>query len=234
MKLIHIHLPKTAGTSLRESISVAHPDLKICPARYPKDLASENHNFDIYSGHFSMDDTKHIPGSYITVMRNPIDRFISVYYFWKQLYESGVEISNKTKMANKYSLLEFAKIFDEPLLVQEFFNRITWQIAYSFELHKRFEYRSSTGHTEQQVLNKAINNLDKFSLIGFQELYSQFLESLNRKFSLNIKNTQINVTKKNGVKNKPTKEEIDEIQKWVYLDIEFYNAARGHNAAVSV
>lgn len=29
MQLTHLHIPKTAGTSLRESIALAHPDLKV-------------------------------------------------------------------------------------------------------------------------------------------------------------------------------------------------------------
>ena len=35
MKLIHLHIPKTAGTSLRESIQLAHPELNVAQVIEP-------------------------------------------------------------------------------------------------------------------------------------------------------------------------------------------------------
>ena len=228
MKLIHIHLPKTAGTALRESIASAHPDLKICPARLSADLAKVKDTYDIYSGHFSLDDTKHLDGDYVTVLRDPVDRFISVYYFWKDLYKNKVEISRKTELAYKFKLEDFVKFLDEPLLTQEIYNRVTWQIAHSFETHKRYLHRVNTVCTDNQLLKTAINNLNKFSIIGFQDRYQLFINELNSRYSLNLRNSIINATQQRCTTCEISASVKRDIEQWVYLDMELFTYATNH------
>ena len=43
--------------------------------------------YDVFSGHYGYHTAATLGGDMITVLRSPVDRFLSVYYFWRQLHE---------------------------------------------------------------------------------------------------------------------------------------------------
>ena len=55
MPFTHLHIPKTAGTSLRESIALAHPDMQIDHVVNPA-ASPPSDEADVISGHISHDD----------------------------------------------------------------------------------------------------------------------------------------------------------------------------------
>jgi hypothetical protein len=145
-RLLHIHVPKTAGTALRTALqNTKDPALTIFPHYDERSFkAAQPDQFDVFSGHFGFDTATQIGGRMVTVLRDPVDRFVSVYYFWRTLYDQGVERNRKTALAVNYNLTEFAKIRDEQLLAEEFFNRATWQIAYGSSIRRCSPVRART------------------------------------------------------------------------------------------
>lgn len=89
--LIFLHIPKTAGTTLQDFIlSHYKPRGKYFRFTGHEDQASvfakltqtERDEFDVVAGHvhFGVHDTLTRPATYLTMLRDPVERFISHYY----------------------------------------------------------------------------------------------------------------------------------------------------------
>lgn len=218
-----MHIPKTAGTSLRHALQKSFGEtLRVFPHYDERKYVNFNvADYDLYSGHFGFRTASQIGGDLITVFRHPADRFVSVYYFWRQLHERGVERSKNTLLASKYSLDDFVMIKDEPLLLEEFYNRITWQVAFGSQLEHRREWRNE-GKTDDELLKTAISNLNGFSIIGNQERMDVFRKAVADKFSIALEIEKLNVTQKRTLLADVSVRTMREIQNWVSLDLELY------------
>lgn len=225
MTLIHLHIPKTAGTSLRESLIAAHPDLNV------QQMAELNppenpETIDVISGHISYEVARTYGDQIITVLRHPVDRFVSVYYFWRMLFDKNVERTRKTILARKLPLLEFARAMDEPELCSELYNRMAWQVHSSFRMPRRFEIRRDTGLTQADLAAQALENLRGFAVVGFQDRYGDFIDAVNTRFDLRVPNRKINVTASRSALDDLSHAELSAILPWVQADMDLYTQAR--------
>jgi hypothetical protein len=226
-RILHLHVPKTAGTALRTAFQTAKgAQLQIFPHYEERLYANaEADAFDLFSGHYGFETASAIGGRMITVLRDPVDRFVSVYFFWRQLNEKGVERNRKTAMTVKYDLHEFAKIRDEQVLAEEFFNRTTWQMAFGSSIGHRVRWHDQ-GVTDAQLLERAKANLSGFAAVGFQDDMVAFNARVSRLAGIDLAVRRINVTR-----DRPAIAEIPSntrrlIESWVYLDIELLAHAR--------
>jgi len=221
MQLTHLHIPKTAGTSLRESIALAHPDLKVQQIPDPQQHQPDP-DTQVISGHFSYDNAAAYGLPVITVLRHPVDRFVSIYFFWRQLYERDIERTRKTTLAHHLSLLEFAKSMDEPELASELYNRMAWQLHSDFRLLKRFQLRSKRGVTTETLISGALDNLRSFAVVGFQDRYGDFIDAVNGHFDMQIENRKVNVTERRSAMEDLSRDELRAILNWIEADMEIY------------
>jgi hypothetical protein len=225
-RILHLHIPKTAGTALRSAFKKgANGTLRIFPYYDERQYADiDASQYDFFSGHFGFKTATRIGGQVITVLRDPVDRFLSVYYFWRQLSQTGVEKSPKTMLAGKYALGEFVKIKDEPLLLEAFYNTMTWQIAHGSSLALRRELREM-GKTDDEVLQLALSNLSTFSLIGVQERLTLFEKAVERQFSVALRIRRQNVTAARPAVKDISAATLRAIQDWSVMDLELYRYA---------
>ena len=225
-RLIHLHVPKTAGTALRSAFEKQFVGkLRIFPEWDESKYAGINpDDFDFYSGHIGFDTASRIGGDIVTVLRHPVDRFISVYYFWRQLFATGVEKSANTQLASSYSLEDFARIRDQPGLIEEFQNRCTYQVAYGSSLSQRRHLRLQ-GLTDDQIFNTAVDNLAKFRAIGIQENMGRFSDIISDRFGVNLDIKKINVTRERPEIQAISVHTRRIIQDWVFMDLELYQEA---------
>lgn len=224
MQLTHLHIPKTAGTSLRESIALAHPDLKVHQVLDPS-RDSQSVEADVISGHFSFEATLRYGHPVVTVLRHPVDRFMSIYFFWRELYQKNIERTRKTSLAHHLPLLDFARAMDEPELCSELYNRMAWQLHSDFRLAKRFEARKQTGLTLEGLAQAALDNLRGFAVVGFQHRYGDFIAAINDRFDMQIENRKLNVTERRSAVEDLSRVELAAILNWVEADMEVYHAA---------
>ena len=221
MQLTHLHIPKTAGTSLRESIALAHPELKVQQIPDPQQHQPDP-DTQVISGHFSYDNAASYGLPVITVLRHPVDRFVSIYFFWRQLFAKDIERTRKTSLAHHLSLLEFAKAMDEPELASELYNRMAWQVHSDFRLLKRFQLRSKRAVTTDALISGALDNLRGFAVVGFQDRYGDFIEAVNGHFGMKIENRKVNVTERRSAMEDLSRDELRAILNWVEADMEIY------------
>ena len=225
-RIIHLHVPKTAGTALRTAFEKRFAgELRIFPFWDEAKYNNVNPNdFDFYSGHFGFDTAAKLDGDMITVLRHPVDRFLSVYYFWRQLHEARAETSLNTELASKFSLDEFVQVTDQPGLIEEFQNRCTFQIAYGSSLNQRRHLRLK-GQTNDQIFQLALDNLAKFKVVGVQEDMARFSEAAAQAFGVTLNINRINVTKERPEISSISISTRKTIQEWVYMDMELYQHA---------
>ena len=184
MKAIFMHIQKTAGTAMvlpmfefygREN-SVSHGDHfyqlneQTLEIKFfeNKELVEKYHALPFISGHFGFDFCKQFMANRysFTFLRNPEERIVSYYYFCKarnsdEFYEYSV--------ARKVSLETFLEMgLEDPSISVRIWNNQTWSLA-----HGNFAKinKKSNQFTEQQLLQMAIENLNKFSYIGLVDSF---------------------------------------------------------------
>jgi len=226
-RIVHLHIPKTAGTALRKAFErAAGGSFRVFPHFEEKRYTNiDPTQYDFFSGHIGFKTAATLGGKVITVLRDPVDRFVSVYYFWRQLLEGGREKSLKTLLASKYSLAEFVKIRDEPSLQVALHNTMTWQIAHGTSLVSRRELRQ-LGKTEDEVYKIALANLSRFALVGVQERLELFEKAMERKFSVSVKIKRANVTVTRASVIEISAATKRAIHEWSLMDMELYQEAQ--------
>jgi hypothetical protein len=95
-RLVFLHVPRTGGTTLHHHLAAHFVPHEICPERFSRlDQYSPDQleKWRFFSGHFNADEIRRIPGPLfiVTILRNPIERLLSNYYFWKRQRPETIE-----------------------------------------------------------------------------------------------------------------------------------------------
>lgn len=214
--IIFLHIPKTGGYTLNSIIDKQYEgycDIKENFFDYGRniplvkyiDIIGDVNKLEVLRGHLFFGAHRSIPQkkySYITMLRNPIERVVSEYYFIKRWKNNRPNLQAVKKM----SLYEFLTNKDYNTIT---LNRQTLMIAGKYDV------------------NLAKSNLkNNFSVIGVTERFNETLCVLKNNFGWRINTYK----KENVTKNRPaikdiSKEIIEIIKIKNQLDIELYEFA---------
>ena len=138
-----------------------------------------------------------------TFLRDPVDRCVSWYFFIRNNPpEQPIPLDQITYENVLEEVISLAKILDiedffqsqHPLVIQELHNRYVWQLGH----HACFEMRSIS---EQDVLAKALENVEQMDFIGLYERMEEDSSRLCR--FLGIRES-VSLPHDNKTKNRPS------------------------------
>ncbi|WP_448602910.1 sulfotransferase family 2 domain-containing protein [Thermoleptolyngbya sp.] len=191
-QLCYIHIPKTAGSTLTAIIDAQFDVRQIAPGPYklpaldpaaqgrtPAELRQLLTRYRFIRGHFSHHLIRQFLTRpvYLTVLRDPVDRVISLYEFLRRTAERGIvetpEHEILLRAAVEHDLLGFVQ-HPDPIVQQRTSNFQTRQLA----IWDGDEATLSMG----DALQSACASVDRFAWVGVMEQFQASVQLLNYRF----------------------------------------------------
>jgi len=174
-KILHFHLPKTGGTAIRHHLigqmGTAHVSPSIVGMRL-SDALLQWEGLDAISGHFSLHQADPLPTDRcaLTVLRDPIDRFLSEYFF------SKIDNAGRLLEARKHAMDLDAYL--ESLSPRE-------QAVFSLQIEMLYPLGTHSQATlsPDEKLAASLRALDLFELVGIQDELEDFASMLDVRFA---------------------------------------------------
>jgi len=211
--IVFMHIPKTAGTTLRLLIE---QNYKVWEIYRENKEAPEKIKILPYikciQGHqpFAYHDINDRPHTYITMLRDPVQRVISEYYYIKAARPHDPYIHDKIWKEN-LSLEDYVNSTDERFLLR------------TQNMQTRFSSGSLT--LDQIDLEKAKENLNKhFSVVGITEMFDLSIFAMKKHFGWKDISYENRVVNKERPRNIQYPQDlIDNINKINQLDKALYD-----------
>jgi Galactose-3-O-sulfotransferase len=213
--LIFIHIPKTAGSTLRPIMDRHYPRPVIYKLDFlPRDLDAflrrpeqPRSRIRVLQGHFPFGLHQHlsVPADYLTILREPVNRIISMYYW---IHGNDDHVLNT--LVRSMSLRDFADS--------------------GFEITANHQTSLISGlptKTDSRALAVAKKNLQgQITAFGLNERFDESLLLFKKRLGWN----HVFYSRRNVTKNRPLSSEVpatvvEIIQKHNSLDIELYEFA---------
>lgn len=232
-RICFVHIPKTAGTSITSCLQNFYSPKQIAPGNtmldYKKLSKEELKKYLLYKGHIYYSFAKeNLPSDtiYITIIREPVERVLSLYKFWASHSDDFFQnpnipdiIKHGPKMAKTLNFLSFVKSEDS-FIVQSTRNNQLQQLS---KLNNNFTKKAN--HSKD-----IISNLSEFAVVGVLDFVSFFAYEVNQFTNEKIFNTipKQNVSAKNknyfeGISDDKFKEAVEIVKQNNSLEIQVYN-----------
>lgn len=226
--VIFLHVPKTAGTTLNRLIEWEYkltemysvdPVLFEWSAAHLRNLPETRlRRTRMFKGHmlFGLHEVLPQPSTYITVLRDPIERVLSAFFFMRS-----------------YKLHPlYWKFRREKWTLEEFVERSTRDNV-QCKIIAGADYHSPC---TQEILEKAINHLDQhFSVVGLSERFEESLALMKLRFGWQLKSySSFNVTRSRPKQGDLPASTLELIRERNRFDVALYeHASRLFVSAVS-
>ncbi len=218
--VIFLHLPKTAGTTVNRLIEWEYPLSQMYSvdpvlfrwsAAHLRGLPPERlRKYRMFKGHmaFGLHEVLPQPATYITVLRDPVDRVISAYYFMRN-----------------YKLHPlFWKLQRENWTLEDFVRRAQRDNVQS-KITAGAKYESSC--TREVVDQAKYNMQNHFSVVGLSDRLEESLALMKLRFGWKLSSySSFNVTRSRPKKRDLPQSTLDLIHEKNAFDIELYDYSR--------
>lgn len=227
--LIFLHIPKSGGTTLNSILAQNFPSKRtftmdsrdpLVSIRSLKSMApSQRDTIDLISGHcpFGVHELLSRQAAYITMLRNPVDRICSWYYY---VLRSKANFLHKRVTSENLSLDQFVR--QRELTAGLNNGQTRWLAGWD-------AYEAPYGACGRDVLETAKENLRRyFAVAGVTERFEESLLLMQRMFRW----PYVLYRKKNVTPDRPSSAQIapdtlDAIRKNNDLDLELYDWVHG-------
>jgi len=221
--VIFLHVPKAAGSTLHTVFNRQYKRANVFTIDEEQSIEdlkqlskTQRAQIEVLKGHmyFGLHELLPQPSTYITILRDPVERVISHYYYI--LRNPSNELYNQVASTGM-SLKDFVLS------------------GLSLEIDNgQTRLLSSTGavvpykQCSSEVLESAKQNVkERFSTIGFVERFDETLILLKRAFKWDMPfYTKSNVTQNRPLKTEISKSTLDVIEAYNQLDIQLYQFAQ--------
>jgi hypothetical protein len=223
--VIFLHLMKTGGRTLTSILKQNYAkDARVHCGQRPgesiADLAQcpeeKRRSLQLIYGHmpFGVHWFLPQPCTYITLLRHPVDRVLSHYYY---AWHNPKHYTHEIVTENNMSLSEYVE--------NGILDLNNGQVrAIAGHSHQQYPF----GDQPEELLHQAQSNLDTFfSFVGTTEQFDESLLLLKRQLNLtNFLYTRTNVNPSRRRQAPVSDDDIECIQHYNQLDIQLYNAAQ--------
>jgi hypothetical protein len=130
VKIVFLHIPKTAGQSVHQFLVDSFPGARVCPARTNEQLLSiprrELNGYDIFSGHLDWCALDCVEGDKFTftVLRDPLERILSFYFYLRTsagaLTQKELQKPQRKGMYHALNSTPYQYFVDPKLAIREF------------------------------------------------------------------------------------------------------------------
>lgn len=220
--LIFLHLPKCAGTTLNRIIEWEYDPLRVFSIdpvlflwsykklnRWPaKRLAK----MQVFKGHMPFGIHRRLPqpSTYITFLRDPVERVISAYYFARNYL-----LHPKHRWISKLTLEEYGRVSPNH------------NVQCKYISGRPFVGDFHAGDCDEEMLETAKGNLNRyFSMVGLTERFDEGLAMLKIMFGWEIaKYAKFNVTRSRQAKTSLSPGTVELIAERNKYDVALYEYA---------
>lgn len=225
--LLFLHIPKTAGSTLHSIISRQLPkdEQLLCHNRdLITELSSEQLNkIRVLRGHFPFGYHENIPEKsyeYFTVLRDPIDRVISLY---KHILRTPTHPFYERCIKQNYSLREAIESKEWIPFNNSMVRMISANAKLPFD------------SIDENHLQQAIQNIDQyFPIVGLQDRFDEFILELGDRYGWNMlwyRKRLVAEKIKKTVKVELNEETLASIRVHNAMDIKLYDFIRKRKEA---
>ena len=227
--VIFLHIPKAAGSTLNKIVEKQYDSNTVfkikgnCPQEsineFKKFTEAERKKIRLVSGHtpFGLHEFLPQPSTYITMLRDPVERIISSYFF---VLQTPCHYLHEEVTSSNMSLKEYVCSG----ISTEIDNGQVRLLAAANAKKKDVGF----GHCSVEMLELAKKNLkENFAVVGLVERFDETLLLLKKTLGWrNLFYVKHNVTKNLHFQQEISKDTLNLIKKQNNLDIELYKYVR--------
>ena len=220
--IIFVHIPKAAGSTLNKIIERQYEPKAIFStkmalgvqesiAEFKKLPEARKREIKVIHGHMDFGLHEYFPQTctYITIIRDPVDRIISHYYFVLRTPQHYL----------------YQKVTSKDMSLKDYVtSRISTELDNGQTRVLSGVESIGFGQCSTEMLESAKKNIrEHFAVVGLTERFDETLMLLKRAFGWkNHFYVKANVTKNRPIKENFSKETLNLIEKYNELDIELY------------
>lgn len=225
-KILFDHLPKCGGSTLNAYLEAHYPKRRIfsIDGSNPAEVVGQfkglpkrkRHAYSLIKGHLANELFDYVDPAClkITVLRDPVERIISHYFFAK-------------KNRNHYL---YSSIHNSEMNLEDYASsNLSGELRNWYTTHfSGLPLDVVEGKPEESIAKASEVLLKRYNIVGFLDSFPLFIENLRKQAKLGYEynNNRVNVTQNRPIIQSIPKSTIEKIEQINYLDIALYRRVR--------